>query len=181
MKKKVIYSVLFGLILFYPSTVKSQSIEKNKEQFKSTNTVTSYQVGSEKRMTYMMTQSTDDGICNFTGYCSMKANPMAEINMGFHFGKLGIQLNDTLNTQSFSKIMDLNSVKRIQMDSLTYEVIDDEVKLKFIVSLIREEKERLKIVDKYSMVYSSGFNHSKPSLVVDRIEKKSIEIFGAIN
>jgi hypothetical protein len=178
MTKILIYSFFLILISFYQSPVKSQSNEKSKQQNESTNTVTSYNIGSELRMTYAITQNTDDGICNFTGYCSMKANSAAEISMGFHFEKCGNQVKDSLTTQLFSKFMDLKNVKKFQMDSLNYKVIDKEIKLKFIVSLIRDENDKHKIVDKYSMVYSSGFKNSKSNMVVDKIEKSSIEIFG---
>lgn len=178
MKKIFIYSFLLVLMSFNQTHVKSQNNENSKQQNKSTSTVSSYNIGSELRMTYAITQNTDDGICNFNGYCSMKTDPAVVINMGFHFDKSGTHVKDTLNTQLFSKFMDLNNVKRIQIDSLTYKVIDKEIKLKFIVSLIRDEKDKLKVVDKYLMVYSSGFKNSRPIMVVDKIEKSSVEILG---
>jgi ribosomal protein L19 len=178
MKKIFIYSFLLVLISFNQTPVKAQNNDESKPQIKSTSTVSSYNIGSELRMTYAITQNTDDGICNFKGYCSMKVDPAVEINMVFHFEKSGIQVEDTLNTQLFSKFMDLNNVKRIQIDSLTYKMIDKEIKLKFIVSLIRDETAKLKIVDKYSMVYSSGFKNSRLIIVADKIEKSSVEILG---
>ena len=178
MKKIFIYSFLLVLISFNQTLVKSQSYEKFKQQNKSTSTVTSCNIGSELRMTYAITQNTDDGTCNFNGYCSMKKDAAAEISMGFHFEKPGNQVKDTLNAQLFSKFMDLKNVKRFQIDSLTYKVINQEIKLKFIISLIRDENDKHKIVEKYSMVYSSGFKNSKSNMVVDKIEQSSVEIFG---
>ena len=178
MKKRLIYSALLVFVSFCQSPVNSQSNEKSNQQNKSTSSVTSYNIGSELRMTYAMTQNTNDGICNFTGYCSMKSNSEAEISMGFHFENSGNHVKDSLTTQLFSKFMDLKNVKKFQLDSLTYKVINEEIKLKFIVSLIRVENDKQKIVDKYSMVYSSGFNNSRPSMVVDKIEKNSVEILG---
>jgi len=158
--------------------MKSQNNENSKQQSKSTSTVSSYNSGSELKLTYSSTQNTDDGICNFNGYCSLKTKPATEISMGFHFEKSGDQIKDTLNTQLFSKFIDLNNVKRIQIDSLTCKMIDEEIKLKFIISLIRDENDKLKIIDKYSMVYSSGFKNPKPTMILDKIEKSSIEIIG---
>jgi hypothetical protein len=182
MKKTFIYSLLVILISCNHTRndkiVTSFNEHTSKQESKTTSTVSSYNSGSELKLTYTSSQNTDDGICNFNGYCSLKIKPATEINMGFHFEKSGAQIKDTLNTQLFSKFMDLNNVKKIQIDSLTYKVIDKEIKLKFIVSLIRDENDKLKIVDKYSMVYSSGFKNPKPKMILDKIEKSSIEIIG---
>lgn len=178
MKRIFIYSFLLVLISCNQKPMESQNNENSNQQSKSTSTVTSYNSGSEMKMTYSSTQNTDDGICNFKGYCTLKTMPANEISMVFHFEKSTAQIEDTLNTQLFSKFMDLNNVKRIQIDSLTYKMVDKEIKLKFIVSLIRDENDKLKIVDKYSMVYSSGFKNPKPTMIVDKIEKSSIEIIG---
>ena len=94
------------------------------------------------------------------------------------FEKSGNQVKDILHTQSFSKFMDFNNTKRIEIDSLAYKMINEEIKLKFIISLIKEENDKRKIVDKYSIVYSSEFNNPKPVIVVDKIERKSVEIIG---
>ncbi len=72
--------------------------------------------------------------------------------------------------------MDFNNIKRIQIDSLTYNVRDEMIKLEFIISLIRVENDKGKIVDKYSMVYSSGFKNPKPTMNVEKIEKSLIQI-----
>lgn len=178
MKRIFIYSFLLIFISCIQTPVKYQSNENSKHQSKSTSTVSNYNSDSELKMTFASTQSTDDGICIFNGYCSMKTKPETEINMGLHFEKAGIKIKDTLDTQLFSKFMDLNNVKRIQIDSLTYKVIDNEIKLKFIISLIRDENDKHKLFNKYSMVYSSGFKNSKPIMVVDKIVKSSIEILG---
>lgn len=178
MKKILIYSFLFILSSCNQPFMKAQNNENSKQQVLSTSSVTSYNSGSESNMTYSSTQNTDDGICNFKGYCSLKTKPATEIGMGFHFEKSGTQIKDTLNTQLFSRLMDLNNVKKIQMDSLTCKMIDKEIKLKFILSLTRDENDKLKKVEKYSMVYSSGFKNQKPTMMVDKIEKSSIEIIG---
>lgn len=182
MKKAFIYSLL--LILISCSQTRNDKVATTRNELtsklksKMTSTVSSYNSGSEIKLSYASTQNTDDGVCSFNGYCSLNTKSAPEINMGFHFNLSGDQIKDTLDTQLFSKFMDLTNVKRIQVDSLTYKVIEKEIKMKFIVSLIREEIDKIKIVDKYSMVYSSGFKTPKPIMVVDKIEKSSIEILG---
>jgi len=152
--------------------------EKNSKQVSTTTKTISYLINSDARLTYSVTKNTDDGICNFNGYCSLKTNPATAIIMGLHFEKSGAIIKDTLYTPSFSKLMDFNNIKRIQIDSLTYNVRDEMIKLEFIISLIRVENDKGKIVDKYSMVYSSGFKNPKPTMNVEKIEKSLIQIIG---
>ena len=178
MKRTFIYSLLLILISLNGTPLKSENNEKSKQKSKSKSTISSYKIGSEYTKTYEITQDTNDVTCKFNGSYSFKTDPTVEININLDFEKSGNQVKDILNTQSFSKFMDLNNTKSIEIDSLDYKVIDKEIKLKFIISLIKEENDKWKVIDKYSMVYSSEFNNPKPKIVVDKIEKISVEIIG---
>ncbi len=178
MKKTIIYSLLLILFSLNGALLKSENNKESKQKNKSKSTISSYKIGSEYRKTYAITQDTKDGSCNFNGSYSLKTDPTVEININLDFEKSGNQVKDILHTQSFSKFMDFNNTKRIEIDSLAYKMINEEIKLKFIISLIKEENDKRKIVDKYSIVYSSEFNNPKPVIVVDKIERKSVEIIG---
>lgn len=187
MKKKLIYSLF--VILTSCSSVHSKKVEtlndQNKSQIKtettSTMTVQSTNAGSESKTTYSLTQN-DNGInYRFKADCSVAIKPTTKVNMDLIFEKDNIKVNNVLNTQLFSKYMDLTNVQNIQIDSFKYKVNDGKIDLRFNVTLIREENDKAKKLDKYTIKYSSDFDNPKQTVQLVKTEKKSVEYFDGYN
>lgn len=148
--------------------------EISKGTTETTNNIVSSTSGSTSNTTYTLTSTAGGATSSFKGEWALSWSSAASVNANFHFEKSGNKINDALNTQMFSKYLDLNDVKDIQIDSMAYKMIDETIKLKFIISFIRNQK----ITEKYTLVYRSSFNDPKPTIVLDKVTKTSVEIFG---
>lgn len=158
-----------------------QSKSQTKTETKSTMTVHSTNTGSESETTYSLTQN-DNGInCRFKALCSIAIEPRTKINMKLTFEKDNANVKDILNTQLFSKYLDLNNVHNIQIDSFVYKVRDDKIDLRFNVTLVREQNEKANELDRYTIKYSSDFSKPKQVIQLLKTEKKSVEHFDGYN
>jgi len=143
--------------------------------------VQSTNTGSEKKSTYSQTQN-DNGInCRFKADYSITIETTAKIDMNLLFEKENGNVRDVLNTQVFSKYMDLNNVQNIQIDSFVYKVRNEKIDLRFNVTLVREQNEKAKKLDKYTIRYSSDFDNPKQTVQLVKAEKNSIEYFDGYN
>jgi len=187
MKKNLSY--LFLAVLMFCSSSRSSKVENVNSQDKSpTNTETkstiyvqSTNIGSESENNRFITQI-DNGInCRFKADCSIAIGPTTKIDMNLLFEKANGNVKDVLNTQVFSKYMDLNNVKNIQIDSFVYNVRNEKIDLKFNVTLVREQNKNAKKLDKYTFKYFSDFENPKQKVQLVKAEKTSIECFDSYN
>ena len=123
-----------------------------------------------------MTNEENGEACELQYDFSTDVAPNVVIQMCLNFKKGVFEIKDTLLTPNFTPLIAFNGVKKIQIDSLDFKVVDNGVRMKFLMKLIKSEEPR--VVDKYQMVYSSDFAHSNPVLAVDRIEKSMIQQIG---
>lgn len=156
--------------------VYTQDTVTNSEQSTHSSTSTTFQLGSACKLRGSMTNEVNGDACELQYDFSTEASPNVNIQMCLNFKQGGFEIIDTLLTPKFSPLMGFNGVKKIQIDSLDFKVVDDGVRMKFLMKLIKSEEPRM--VDKYLMVYSSNFAHPNPVLVVDRIEKSMIQQIG---
>ena len=187
MKKNLIYLLLWLLTSCSFShsnkveTVNDQNKSQTKTETKSTMYVQSTNIGSESEMTHFITQI-DNGInCRFKADCSIAIGLTTKINLNLLFEKTDANVKDILNTQLFSKYMDLNSVVNIQIDSFVYKVRDDKIDLRFNITLVREQNKNAKKLDKYTFKYFSDFENPKQTVQLVKTEKTSIECFDNYN
>jgi len=187
MKKNLIYLLLWLLTSCSFShsnkveTVNDKNKSQTKTETKSTMYVQSTNAGSESETTYSLTQN-DNGVnCRFKADCSIAIKPTTKIDMNLLFEKANANVKDILNTQLFSKYMDLNSVVNIQIDSFVYKVRDDKIDLRFNITLVREQNKNAKKLDKYTFKYFSDFENPKQTVQLVKTEKTSIECFDNYN
>lgn len=156
--------------------VYTQDTVTNSEQATHSSTATTFQLGSACKLRGSMTNEENGEACVLQYDFSTDITPDVDIQMCLNFKKGVFEIKDTLLTSKFSPLMAFNGVKKIQIDSLDFKVVDDGVRMKFQMKLIKSEEPRM--VDKYQMVYSSDFAHSNPALAVDRVEKSMIQQIG---
>lgn len=187
MKKTIIYSLLLVIISCNPSrsdkigNPNSQDESQIKTETKSTMNVQSTNTGSELKSTYSQTQN-DNGInCRFKADYSITIETTTKIDMNLIFEKANANVKDVLNTQVFSKCMNLNNVQNIKIDSFVYKVRDNKIDLRFNVTLVREQNEKAKKLDIYTIKYSSDFDNPKQTVQLVKTETKSIEYFDGYN
>lgn len=156
--------------------VYTQDSVPNSEQTTSSSTATTYQLGSGCKSRGSITNEVNGVACVLQYDFSTEVSPNVDIQMCLNFKKGVFEIKDTLLTPKFSPLMAFNGVKKIQIDSLDFKVVDDGVRMKFLMKLIKSEEPRM--VDKYLMVYSSDFAHTNPVFAVDRIEKSMIQQIG---
>lgn len=141
-------------------------------------TTTNFYANIGSNGTYTSTRRTGSNITHFKSTFKFTKDPSPEINIGLQLIQGTTHFTDTIRTAMFADLIDFKHVVNVQLDSITYQLNDIEVSVRFIVKLDRLPDNKPVIKESYTTVYSSTLDNPSPMLHLEKIEQNSVEVFG---
>lgn len=171
MKNYIIAASCFLFAGCHFSTVTTQYFAPD-DTIPGTTTTKSFYTPEGSKGSCTSTQQNGDTITRLRSTYQFTSTPSPEIKIGFELEQGNTRFSDTIRTAMFTNLIELKDVKKILLDSITYRMDQNEVKVRFRVLLDRLPNNSSVIKEKYTTVYSSALQApSTPLLQLEKVEK----------
>lgn len=107
------------------------------------------------------------------GKCFVSTNESPKIKMEFQLKGSDKQLDDIINTQDLANLVDFTKAKDIVIENKNFSIFQDEIILRFTLSIKHLDEKGFERLEKYPVKYTSSFTNPKRVIALDKTESSN--------
>jgi len=107
------------------------------------------------------------------GKCFVSTNESSKVKMEFQLKGSDKQLDDIINTKDLANLVDFTKATDIVIENRSFSIIQDEIILRFTLSIKHLDENGFERLEKYPVKYISSFTNAIRVIALDKTESSN--------